>query len=285
MKTSRNLLLQTLWFQQALVAITVELAKKKGMAVARGKLQLEVQRGMGCRTANAIIIAQTIGITCKKHKGVLKMLADVASKNNYSIRSFLVASKNYDICQMRKRLYGIFVNNKFKKHDICEPPKFLKTQTFQDILAQRVFVPKPCVLPAKSEQKSLRRQRAVIMNALGGVYKNGVDPRTMSVAVGIGAIEKFARHGVNEMPILLHARGGGMWVSTLLARLDLREMAMCHGFSLDDLSPMLEAHVSERQMSSILGDAVTKSAMKVAMVEVLYSIGISPRRAKPGHLE
>ena len=260
--------------------------KEKGMSVARGKLQLEVQRVMGCRTAKAIIIEQTFGITCKKHKGVLKMLADVASKNNYSTRFFKIESNNYGTCQMRKRLYGIFVNNKFKKHAICEPPKFLKTQTLQDILAPRVPVPKPCVLPAKSEQKSLKRQRAIIMNALGKVYKkNGVDPRTMPVAVDIDASEKFATLGVNEVPTLLHARSRGMWVSTLSARLDLREVATCQGFSPDDLSPMLEANVSERQMISMLGDAVTKSAMKAVMAEVLYSIGILPQRAKPGQLE
>ena len=250
--------------------------KKKGTRSKRGKLIYEVCHHLRRKKLKAIIMENTWSIANKNHKAVLFKIMRVAKEAKWFARFLKLDSRDFGVCQSRKRCYGVFVNLDHKKRDFVPPMLWKRRMTLKKLLSFNTGCQNiPCKLSTHPREKDIQMTK---FKKLFTNKKTKIDPRVTPVAIDIDASKRFASSGVDVVPCLLHSRCKGPYISTRGDRLNHEEIAMVQGYHYKTELAQHREEVSPGQTISMLGDAVTKSVMASCFLEVLYAIGLLDSR-------
>ena len=120
-----------------------------------------------------------------------------------------------------------------------------------------------------------KRAKALTLAAFRKVYKEGIDPRKVPVAIDIGCSQKYATFGIDVSRTLSQARAktGGFWISSRGRTMTTNEMLKVSGFQSSEMRDW-QQHVSKIQLQGMLGNCVPIPLVGSVLQNALYAAGL-----------
>ena len=245
--------------------------KRKGSADPRGAVISVGVKYVVRHKPRVAILENVKGMTTKKFKPIRNGITKALTTAGYHVHWKLVNSVDFQVPQMRERLFMVAIRGDSLRHDFNWPKPVGPKIMLSDVLD--TFNPKtdkPGRLPRGVQAKQF------VKKACTDAHSNGVDPLTTPIAIDIDCSPKYQSVGLNVAKTLTRTRGGqgGPWLSSRGRRTTPSELLKIQGFTDHEL-PWEESGISKHKFGELLGNAVPVPMIGHVLAEALYSAGVT----------
>ena len=235
----------------------------------RGIVLQESVRYVQAMKPRVVCLENVKGMMSKKFLPVFKGVKKAMRSLGYNVYSTVLNSADFKVAQDRKRVFIVAIRTDSQRAGFRWPKPEGRAK-LADVLDPVKATDKPCRLPRAPRASSLARK------ACQEVFRAGVDPREVPVAVDVDASPRFASYGVNICKTMTKSRAatGGFWVSTRGRKMTLQEIMRVSGLQDDELG-WKSAGVTEKQVGGMLGNSVPVPLMAAVLRQAMIAGGLT----------
>ncbi len=240
----------------------------------RGQIVFHVLRYISTKFPVSFILENVPGLVTsfpQTLSGIVSFLRDIRAPSDASASyevhwRILDTSVEGGLPQHRPRLYIVGMRRSCMQRPFSWPGPSSRSQALSDVLGSHCG-------DLDDVQAMSKTKRNNVLDGLTKLAQQGLDPQKTEAIIDAGGTQQFTM--MNTCPCLTRTRCGdmGYYSTKRLRLLTINDMMMLQG-----VDPAIfegwEDVVSQRQMGSIIGNAMSQNIMERVMRGIFNSVGI-----------